>query len=312
MITASVFIVTQNSAPYLRACLESLRAQSLGDFELIVVDNASSDNTVDLIRHAYPEAQVLANNYNLGFANAHNLALTLARGRYVILLDPSAALPPDLLQSAVKSMEKVLDAGIGGALLQDRHGQTLLSAQLFPSLFNEILALADLSASHFWGRFVRFGANPAEAAAVDCLPCGFTILRRSLLTEIRLFDSRFFMYYGMVDLCRRIHDADFKVYYWPELQVTLLGDARAGTRVDGDKLLALWRMRSQLLYYQKWHGVLYAQLVKALAQSCYRFKAWRNGRRAPNAAAEARLMVQLWRQAWQETKGGLISPPQPW
>lgn len=312
MITASVFIVTRNSAPYLRSCLESLRAQSLVDFELIVVDNASSDNTVELICQAYPEAQVLANNYNLGFANAHNLALTLAQGRYVVLLDPAAVLPPDMLQSAVKSMEKVFDAGIGGALLQDRHGQALPSAQLFPSLLNEVLALADVSASTFWGRFMRFGANPAEAAAVDCLPCGFTILRRSLLTEIRLFDSRFFMYYGMVDLCRRIHDADFKVYYWPDLQVTLLGDGRAGTLVAADKLLALWRMRSQLLYYQKWHGVLYAQLVKVSAQSCYRLKAWRNGRRAPSSAAEARLMVQLWRQAWQETKGGLISPPQPW
>lgn len=321
MSALSVFIVTYNSAPLLRSCLNSLRAQTLGEVEIIVVDNASRDDSAAIIRAEYPEIKLIAGAVNLGFGNANNLALAEAKGRYIVLLNPDAVLPADTLERALAHMEKTPDAGMGGGLLQGTQGEWQPSARQFPSLLNDGLTLSGLANrypnSHFFGRFDRSWADPLEAAAVDWVPGAFAIIHRSLIEQIGLFDPRFFLYYEEVDLCRRIHQAGYKVCYWPDLVITHIGGASSET-VDAlafsssGKQLTLWRMRSQLLYYRKWHGLVYSWLVKALEQGWHGLRAWRNNSRAPDKAAESRHIVQLWRQAWQETQGGQLSPPQPW
>ncbi len=322
MMDLSVFIVTYNSSPLLRSCLDSLRAQTLaGNFEVIVVDNASRDDTIAIIRAEYPEVNLMASETNLGFGNANNKALTLAQGRYVVLLNPDAQLLPDTLARALQHMEDNADAGMGGGLLQDTQGAWQPSARLFPSLLNDSLTLSGLAnrypASRFFGRFDRSWADPLTMTPVDWVPGAFAILRRSLVEQIGLFDPRFFLYYEEVDLCRRIYQAGFKVYYWPDLVITHVGGASSET-VDelafssSGKQLTLWRMQSQLLYYRKWHGLLYTGLVKAVEQAWHGLRAWRNKTRAPEKAAESRHIVQLWQQAWQATQGGLNSPHQPW
>lgn len=321
MIMVSVVIVTYNSAQQLRPCLDSLLAQTLNAVEIIVVDNASRDGTAAIVGNDYPGVCLIANSSNLGFGNANNLALTQAQGRYLALLNPDAVLPPDCLQRAVEHMEATPDAGMGGGLLQGPQGEWQPSARRFPSLLNEALILSGLAnrfpQSRFFGRFDRSWADPSQAAVVDWVPGAFAVLRRSLLEQIQLFDPRFFLYYEEVDLCHRIHQASFKVYYWPDLLVTHIGGASSETVAglafsSSGKQLTLWRMRSQLLYYRKWHGWGYSWLVKSLEQTWHGLRAWRNSRRAPDKAAESRQIVQLWRQAWQETQGGLVSPPQPW
>ena len=322
MTALSVIIVTYNSAPQLRPCLDSLRAQTLvGDFEVILVDNASRDGTAAIVSAEYPEVHLIAGSANLGFGNANNLALTVAQGRYLVVLNPDAVLLPDTLERALVHMEGCADAGMGGGLLQDPQGGWQPSARLFPSLLNDGLTLSGLANrypdSRFFGRFDRSWADPTTAAAVDWVPGAFAILRRSLVEQIGLFDPRFFLYYEEVDLCRRIHQAGFKVYYWPDLVITHIGGASSET-VDelvfssSGKQLTLWRMRSQVLYYRKWHGWLYSLFAKALEQTWHRVRAWRNATRAPAKAEESRRIVQLWDQAWLDTQGGRHSPAQPW
>jgi GT2 family glycosyltransferase len=322
MIVVSVIIVTYNSAPLLRFCLDSLRAQTMaGDFEVIVVDNASRDESVSIIKSEYPEVQIIFSDVNLGFGNANNKALGVAQGRYLVLLNPDAELPPDTLATAVKHMEENLDAGMGGGLLQDPQGKWQPSARLFPSLLNDGLTISGLAyhfaSSRFFGRFDRTWADPYIAEAVDWVPGAFAIVPRKLVDQISLFDPRFFLYYEEVDLCRRIHQAGFKVYYWPDLVITHIGGASSET-VDelafssSGKQLTLWRMRSQLLYYRKWHGLIYSALVKALEQGWHVLRARLNKNTSPAKAEESRRIVQLWKQAWQDTQGGLTSPNQPW
>lgn len=321
MSEISVFIVTYNSAPLLRFCLDSLRAQTLQDVEVIVVDNASRDDSAALVKAEYPEVKLLASKTNLGFGNANNLALTVAEGRYIVLLNPDAVLAPDALENSLKHIEATPDAGMGGGLLQGPQGEWQPSARQFPSLLNEVLTLSGLAnrypKSTFFGRFDRTWADPLLAAAVDWVPGAFAILRRDLVEQIGLFDERFFLYYEEVDLCKRIHQAGFKVYYWPDLVITHIGGASSET-VDelafssSGKQLTLWRMRSQVLYYRKWHGYLYSALVKTLEQTWHKLRAKRNAAHTPAKAEDSQRIVQLWQQAWQETQGGLQSPPQPW
>ncbi|ASF46011.1 glycosyltransferase family 2 protein [Methylovulum psychrotolerans] len=321
MSELSVLIVTYNSAPLLRLCLDSLMAQTLADFDIIVVDNASRDGTADIVRSDYPQIRLLANDTNLGFGNANNLALAQAQGRYLVLLNPDAVLPPDTLAKALQHSEATADAGMGGGLLQGTQGEWQPSARQFPSLLNDGLTLSGLAnrypGSRFFGKFDRSWADPLQAADVDWVPGAFAIIPRSLVAQIGLFDPRFFLYYEEVDLCQRIRKAGFKVYYWPDLLITHVGGASSET-VDelvfssAGKQLTLWRMRSQLLYYRKWHGWVYSWLAKSLEQNWHRLRAWRNAHRTPEKAAESRHIVQLWAQAWVETQGGLVSPPQPW
>jgi GT2 family glycosyltransferase len=322
MTTLSVLIVTYNSAPQLPACLNSLRTQTLtDDFEIIVVDNASRDESVVLIRSEYPEVKLITSDINLGFGNANNKALTIAQGRYLVVLNPDATLPANTLENALQHMDENSDVGMGGGLLQGTNGEWQPSARLFPSLLNDALTLSGLanrySNSRFFGRFDRSWADPSKAVAVDWVPGAFAILRRDLVDKIGLFDPRFFLYYEEVDLCRRIHQTGFKVYYWPDLVITHIGGASSET-VDGlafassGKQLTLWRMRSQLLYYRKWHGWIYSWLIKLLEQTWHGLRAWRNTSRNPAKAEESKRIVELWRQGWQDTQGGLNSPSQPW
>lgn len=321
MTELSVFIVSYNSAPLLRQCLDSLRQQTLPAFEVIVVDNASRDGSAALVSNEYPEVKLLASPTNLGFGNANNWAMTTALGRYIVLLNPDAVLASDALASALQHMEATPDAGMGGGLLQGPHGEWQPSARQFPTLLNELLTLSGLSSrfpkSRFFGRFDRTWADPKLAAAVDWVPGAFVILRRSLVDQIGLFDPRFFLYYEEVDLCKRIYQAGFKVYYWPDLVITHIGGASSET-VDelafssSGKQLTLWRMRSQLLYYRKWHGSLYSALVKLLEQTWHKLRARRNAGRSTAKFDESMRIVTLWRQAWQETQGGSQSPQQPW
>jgi GT2 family glycosyltransferase len=321
MTTLSVLIVTYNSAPQLPACLNSLRGQTLQDFEVIVVDNASRDESAALIRSDYPEVNLIASDVNLGFGNGNNKALGIAQGRYIVLLNPDAILPADTLENALKHIEENSDAGMGGGLLQGTQGEWQPSARLFPSILNDALTISGLAnryaKSRFFGRFDRSWADPRQAVAIDWVVGAFAIIRRDLIDNIGLFDPRFFLYYEEVDLCRRIHEAGFKVYYWPDLVITHIGGASSET-VDGlafassGKQLTLWRMRSQLLYYRKWHGWLYSWLVKGLEQTWHSLRASRNATRNPAKAEESKRIVELWQQAWQDTQGGLNSPTQPW
>jgi GT2 family glycosyltransferase len=149
------------------------------------------------------------------------------------------------------------------------------------------------------------------------VPGAFAIIRRDLIEQIGFFDPRFFLYYEEVDLCRRIKAAGFKIAYWPDLRISHIGGESSKT-VTGVSFsskgsqLTLWRMRSQLLYYRKWHGPVVAGLVKTLEQSWHWLRAKRNRRRDADKVAESEAICRCWTQAWHDTQGGAVSPPQPW
>jgi GT2 family glycosyltransferase len=321
-IDISILIVSFNTRERLRACLESLQKQ-VGAYsaETVVIDNASRDDSADMVSSAFPAVRLIRSELNLGFANANNRALEEAHGRYIVLLNPDAVLPPGTLAEALQHMENEPSAGMGGGRLVDEIGHLQPSARLFPSVLNEFLVISGLAHrfphSRFFGRFDRTWSDPLQAAPVDWVPGAFAILRRDVLDHIGFFDPRFFLYYEEVDLCRRIHDAGYRVMYWPDLCLTHIGgeSSKTVTQLEFSKSgsqLTLWRMRSQLLYYRKWHGAMGAFLARSVEQTWHRFRAYRNSGRDPDKARESAALVKLWVRAWQDTQGGRISPPQPW
>jgi hypothetical protein len=320
----SVVLVSFNTRDLTRECLVSLfdeLQQSGIDGEVIVVDNASRDGSADTIAHEFPSVRLVRSEQNLGFGNANNQGFPLCSAPYVILLNTDAFLHRGSLKCALAHMEMRPSAGLGGALLIGRDGSPQPSARCFPTALLELFNLSGLAArfpqSHLFGRLDRTWADPRQPAEVDWVPGAFSIVRRDLLERIGYFDPCFFLYYEEVDLCRRIKNAGAEVWYWPDVVVTHIGGESSKTvthltMASRGSQLTLWRMRSQLLYYRKWHGAATAAWVRWQEESWHRMRAARNRSRAPEKSAESKVIVKLWQQAWSDTRGGSISPPQPW
>lgn len=322
----SVIVVSFNTRELLRECLQTLQAQAGGvTYQLIVVDNASRDGSADMVAAEFPEATLIRSAVNLGFANANNRGFAEAQGRHVVLLNSDAFLRPGALPRAVAHLDAEPHIGLGGARLVGRDDTWQPSARMFPSLLNDFLALSGLAArfprSRFCGRMDRTWADPGEPAEVDWTPGAFTIIRREVLEQVGYFDPAFFLYYEEVDLCRRVKAAGYTIWYWPDVVVVHLGGESSKTVShvsfsSAGAQLILWRLRSGLLYYRKHHGATGAWLARQQEQWWHRLRAWKNAGKTDPAsrakAEESRAIVALLDQAWRETRGGRVSPPQPW
>ena len=321
-VDVSILIVSVNTRERLRQCLNSLpAAQGAVACETIIVDNHSRDGSADMLEQDHPEVRLIRSPVNLGFANANNRAAETATGRYLLLLNPDAVLPEEAIEQAVRRMDQMPGVGMAGGRLLGEDGSDQPSARMFPTLLLELFNLTGLAGryprSKLFGRFDRTWADPGEACAIDWVPGAFAILRRELVERIGFFDPRFFLYYEEVDLCRRLRAAGCAIMYWPDLRIMHVGGESSKTLGDmafsaKGSQLTLWRMRSQLLYYRKWHGVLMAWCVKALEQNWHRLRGFRNRRHAPDKTQESASVVALWTRAWDDTRGGAVSPPQPW
>ena len=321
----SVIIVSFNTREILRECLRSVLSECAAlKAEILVVENASTDGSAEMMASDFPQVTVLASEVNLGFGNANNVALKVARGSYFVLLNSDAFFAPGALALAIRHMDEQPDCGLGGCKLVGRDGESQPSSRCFHSVTNDAVVLSGLAAkfpkSKFFGRFDRTWADEMQPAPVDWVPGAFSIVRPALLEKVGLFDPDFFLYYEEVDLCLRFRRAGFEVWYWPDIVVTHIGgeSSRQLKSLEFSQRAAqvvLWRMRSTLLYYRKHHGWR-VHLARLMEQTIYSATVLRN-RFSRTAERRERLshhraLVRLMAQAWKDTSGGRISPPRPW
>jgi GT2 family glycosyltransferase len=321
----SIVIVSFNTCGVLRECLRCVyrEVRSL-QVQVIVVDNASTDDSPTMIEQDFPDVVLIRSEVNLGFGRANNLGFQSALGRYIVLLNSDAFLSEGSLERSVAHMDADPRAGLGGARLTGRDGSWQPSARMFPTIFNDLIGLSGLAArfpqSRLFGRPDRTWANQGEAAEVDWVPGAYSIIRAETLAAVGPFDPRFFLYYEEVDLCKRIKQKGCSIWYWPDISVVHIG-GESSRQIRSLELsrsgaqLTLWRMRSTLLYYRKHHvlSAWFAMLVELVwywLQS-QRRRLSKDPDRRTRAGAD-RLMVSMMSQAWRDTKGGRLSPAQPW
>ena len=328
-LEVSIIIVSFNTREVLRECLECVLKEcgALGaerKAEILVVENASTDGSGDMMARDFPKVTVIPSEVNLGFGNANNVALKVARGRYFVLLNSDAFFAPGALALAIQHMDEQQDCGLGGCKLIGRDGESQPSSRCFHTVTNDAVVLSGLASkfpkSKFFGRFDRTWADEMEPAPVDWVPGAFTILRPSMLARIGVFDPDFFLYYEEVDLCLRFRRAGIPVWYWPDIVVVHIGgeSSRQLKSLEFSERAAqvvLWRMRSTLLYYRKHHGWR-VHLARLMEQAIYRATVVRNRFSRVPARRERlghhRSLIRLMDQAWKDTAGGRMSPPRPW
>jgi len=321
----SLIIVSFNTREVLRESLQSVERER-GDLrlEIFVVDNNSRDGSVEMVEICFPHVRILRSQVNLGFGAANNVAIELAQGEFIVLLNSDAFLQPHSLQISFNRMNENKDVGLAGGRLVGRDLALQPSARMFPGIFSDFLVLSGLAhrfpKSRFFGRFDRTWADPMLPAEVDWVPGAFSIIRAEALRRVGLFDPDFFLYSEEVDLCLRIQNAGYKIMYWPDIEVIHIG-GESSRQIKSLEMSAAgaqlirWRMRSTLLYYRKHHG-FQAWMAKMLELAFYKSSAIRNGMssdpRRKERVSRNQNLARLMHQAWEDTKGGRVSPPRPW
>jgi GT2 family glycosyltransferase len=259
-VDVSIVVVNYNTAHLLGRMFAALEA-GRDDLKLqvIVIDNASSDNSVEVLRTRHPEAELIANSLNVGFARANNQAVPRVRGRYVLLLNTDAFVSPDTLPKSVAFMDAHPQYGVLGVKLVGEDGSLQPSCRYFPTPWNVFLASTGLEQFFTRTRLVDdMRWDHASVRECDWVPGCYYLVRREVIERVGLFDPRYFLYCEEVDHCRAVRRAGWSVVYYPFTQAVHIGGesaASAGAVDCVSRQLSPLQIESELLYFRKHHGV---------------------------------------------------------
>jgi GT2 family glycosyltransferase len=271
-----IVILNWNTRDLLRRCLETVYA-SQGDFsyQVVVVDNASSDDSAAMVRQNFPQAQVIASETNGGYSYGNNLGLRALgykdKGRapnaprYALLLNPDTEVPPSALCDMVAFMDSRPEIGAAGPKLVLLDGSLDKACRRsFPTPMISLYHFAGLG-KLFPGspRFARYNMTYLpidQEAEVDSVVGAYMQVRREAIEAVGLLDEAFFMYGEDLDWAYRIKDAGWSVVYHP--QVVVKHVKRAASRQSQRAQFEFWR--AMLIFYRKHYRTTTPLLLHSL------------------------------------------------
>lgn len=231
----SIVIVNYNSAQYLSDCVESIKNTVNRSYEIIVVDNASSDNSLTYLRKQYPQIKIIANTSNRGFSSANNQGAQIAKGRYLLLLNADTKLLTNL-SPALNVLEHEEWIGAIGIKMRGRKGEVRRSAGKFPNPLR-LFRFSSLYYSNTLFQHTRKKQGKAtNYIIVDWIEGSFILTKMSIWNNLKGMDENYFMYIEDVDFCWRIKKLGKTVIYFPEIEYVHYGGYevnRIGYLIDG-------------------------------------------------------------------------------
>ena len=301
-IDLSIAIVSYNTRVLMLDCLRAVFASGAEiQFEVIVVDNNSKDETVDAIRARYPTVQIIVNHENRGFSKAVNQALAVSAGRYVLMLNSDTRLQKSALDRMVACLDKESAIGAVGCKQWTGDGQLYQSCFHFPSVRDHLRYAAFFrKLAPTWQETLAAeqAIDCTKAQDVDWINGACLMVRRDLLRACGGLDEGYFMYFEDVDLCRAIHQRGYRIRHLTDADIVhLIG--RSGEE-DRTRLNRVWEF-SRIRYVERhfppfkrlimktWIAV--GALVRLLGQSSLK------GERQP-----ASVYWSVVRRLWQRRK----------
>ncbi len=231
-MTFSFIIVNWNARELLEKCLLSIiNAGSHFNFEIIIIDNASEDGSIEMMRKKFPRINLIANTKNLGFAAGVNQGIKQARGEYIVLLNPDVEIMESTVENLLEEFEKSTDYGIVGGKIKNEDGSIQPSVRAFPDVFSQVLIslkLKHIFNSRAIGRYLAQNFDYEKRQEVDQVMGAFFAIRRKVIEQIGMMDERFFLWFEEVDFCKRAKDAGWKIIYAPKTELVHLGGKSFG------------------------------------------------------------------------------------
>lgn len=306
----SVVIVSWNTRDLLGRCLLSLQQSSAAlSSQVVVVDNGSSDDTVEMVRAEFPRVELLINRRNLGFGVANNLAFSVARGRYVLLLNPDTELHAGAIETLLDFMERHPDVGVAGTTLLNPDGSLQPSCRPFYSFFGSLKRnrLVERVTDRWKIADVQRTNQPAD---VEWMIGACLLIRRTVLQEVGGFDPDFFVYAEEIDLQYRIRQMGWRIAYVPSSGVLHHGGQSAR---QSPLAASLHDYRGRWLFVRKHYSAFSAGAY--LAKTVFALTVWLvywGVRATVGAGCDARQQWRDYKQllTWHLGNRGLPPAPQ--
>ncbi|MEN3013948.1 MAG: glycosyltransferase family 2 protein [Endomicrobiia bacterium] len=255
----SITIVNYNTKDLLRQCLESIyRSTKKISFEIIVVDNASKDGSVEMVKSEFPEVKIIANKENLFFTRAHNQALKIAKGRYLMILNSDTIILNETFDKMVKFMDEHPECGACGPKLLNPDLSLQRSSDRLPTflyglfevlLLNTIWKNNPVKLHRIYSDWDRNTTREVDSVGGSCM-----LIRREVAEKVGLLDEGFLIYWEEIDWCKRILEAGYKIYYLAEVKIIHYWQVTMNKHGREKKERIFYN--SMLYYYKKHFGVV--------------------------------------------------------
>ena len=270
ILDLSIIIVNWNVRDMLAECLRSVEAyHGALEIEIIVVDSASTDDSVPMIERDFPGVKLLAQSENVGFVRGNNIGLKAAAGRYLMLLNPDTVVHPFAVNKLVQYLEENPKIGIVGAHTLNTDGTHQSTRRRFPTLFTGMVEstwLQEILPDEMLNRFYVRDLPDDGTYEVDWVQGSALMARREVYAQIGGLDTAYTMYFEELDWCKRAKNAGWGVVYVGEAYITHHGGGSAG-QVQTRKHVHF--QHSKLKYFRKFHGLPAALLLRLVLITNY-------------------------------------------
>lgn len=265
-MTLSIIIVNYNVKLILEACLNSV-TEAIKNIaaEVIIVDNASSDESIGYLQPGFPRFTFISNTINEGFSKANNRALAIAKGELILFLNPDTKVPENCFQQCISFMKAHPDAGALGVRMMNGEGEFLKESKRgFPSPMVSFWKMTGITGmfprSPVFSKYYLGHLDEHQTHEVDILSGAFMMVKKETLQKTGGFDERFFMYAEDIDLSYRIKLAGYKNYYFAG--TSIIHFKGSSTKKDFKYVRQFYKAMS--LFVKKYYGRgLYSTLLDA-------------------------------------------------
>ena len=242
-VRISVIIVSYNSESFIEKCIVSVLKNLLTNAEVIVLDNASTDKTLEVLSKLKVKSEklkVIESKINLGFAKGNNLASKEASGEYLFFLNPDTEIEKPIFDELLKFYEENADVGIVGPKLLMGNGEVQASVRKLPTVWGAFKEYI-LGTKFAYSEYIPNGNEPVE---VEMVYGAAMLIKKDLFEKVGGFNEKYFLYYEDVDICKKIQKTGKKVYFYPGVSIKHLVGA---TRSELNKVEINYN--SSLLYH---------------------------------------------------------------
>lgn len=242
----SIIILSYNVEKLLLNCLKSIPKHP--DWEIIIVDNASIDNSVASVRKNFPRVKLILNKANLGFSAANNIGIRNSTGEYVLVLNPDTIIYPKTIETILKYMQDNLDVGAATCRVELPDGSLDYSCHRgFPNPINAVLHFINLRGFSSYSH----SDIPDTIHEIDALTGAFAMIRRKAGEQIGWFDEEYFWNGEDIDLCYKLKEASWKIMYIPTVRITHFKGSSAKATTETRREWVLNSTTAMRLFYRK-------------------------------------------------------------